>query len=163
MDKIINDFIEIRDFLLDSIDDKLDFYLKDLWDPISSHILIDHFYKVVEKDLHNIFPFFPKEFLPKIKLRLNYDDQTIEKSTQRFLNKEKYFIFLANVDIEQENYDLYYKTSFDPRKPYVFFARYGHKNSSILKGSKSAAAEYFMGKHTPLSIAYHIAHEDGVL
>ncbi len=163
MDKLTNDFVEIRNYLFDSISEKLDFFLKDLWDPLSTHILIQEIYKVINNDLNNIFPFFPKEYLPKMKLRLMYEEFIIEKSLQYFLNKDTNLIFLGNADVGSENYDLYYKKSFDPTTPYIFLARYGHQDESIIKGSKTAAADYFTGKYTPLSLAYHIAHEDGVV
>lgn len=163
MDDLINDFIEIREFLFNSIGEKLDFFLKDLWDPLSNHILIKEIYKLINNDLNNIFPSFPKEYLPKVRLRLIYEEFIIEKSLQYFLNRDTNLIFLGNADVGSENYDLYYKKSFDPTRPYIFFARFGHQEESIIQGSKTAATDYFTGKYTPLSLAYHIAHEDGVV
>jgi hypothetical protein len=164
MDKLINDFIEIRNFLVDSIDEKLDFFLKDLWDPIISYILIQEIYKLINNDLASIFPFFPKEYFPKIKLRLIREKLIIQRTTQHFLNKSNNLIFLGNADVGSKNYDLYYKeTCSDPTISHVFFARFDHKTNSLIKGARTAATEYFTGKYTPLSVAYHIAHEDGVI
>jgi len=163
MDKLINNFIEIRDFLSDSIGEKINFFLADCWDPISSHVLTKEVYKIVDNELCYNFQNFPKEYLPKVRLKILHNELLIEASIQCFLNQDTNLKFLANVDINSENFDLYYRRSFDPTITYVFFARFGHAPDLVIKGAKTAAAEYFMGKHTPLSLAYHIAHEEGII
>lgn len=163
MDKLIRDFVEIRDFLLDSIDEKLEIFLTDVWDPLCKFILIKEVYKVIEHGLHTDFPNFPQKYLPKVRLKVIDEKYIIEKHIQSFFNSDTNLILLANVDIDSEMYDLYYRESFNPTVPYVFFAKYGHDSDCIMRGGKTAAAEYFLGKHTPLSIAYQIAHEEGVI
>ena len=88
---------------------------------------------------------------------------SIEVNIQSFFNQDINLVFLANVDFNSENYDLYYRESYDPGVTHVFFAKFGHSPDLIIKGARTAAAEYFMGKQTPLSLAYHIAHEEGVV
>ena len=45
----------------------------------------------------------------------------------------------------------------------MFVAKYGHGFDEYYSGSKTAEAEYYMGMPTPLSIAYGMALEDGVI
>ncbi|MFW9872201.1 MAG: hypothetical protein ACFFG0_03790 [Candidatus Thorarchaeota archaeon] len=163
MKKLIKDFVKIKTFLKDSVDDKLDFFLTDSWDPISRHILIQELYKTLANELHNTFPNFPEEYLPKIRFKVIEEENIIEKHIQSFFNDDKRLIFLANLDIGSTNYDLYYRKSYDISVPFIFFAKYGHKNDSLIKGAKTAAAEFLMGKCTPLSVAYQIAQEEGIL
>jgi hypothetical protein len=163
MDKLIQDFIEVKDFLLDSIDDKLELFLTDIWDPFSKFVLIKELYKVIGLELHSQFPNFPKEYLPKVRLKVIDEECMIEKHIQVFFNTDTRLVLLASLDIGDVPYDLYYKKSYDPTTPYRFFAKYGHDSESIMQGSKTAAAEYFMGKCTPLSIAFQIAQEEGVV
>lgn len=163
MDKIVYDFIKVRNYLLDTIDDKLDFFLTDMWDPLCSYALVRDFSKTVIFDLRCEFPFFPEHYLPKVRFKVDHENSMIEKHIQAFFNKDKNLIFLANLDIGQENYDLYYRRSYDPTSPFIFFAKYGHDKDCIMKGAKTAAAEYFMGKCTPLSVAFQIAQDEGFI
>jgi len=163
MDKLIKNFIKIRDFLSETIGKQLLFYLAEMWDPANSYVLIRETINLLRQDLINRFPTFPPEYLPQIKLKVVPEEYLIEKNVQFYFNQDSNLKFLACVDIDSSNYDLYYKKSFDLRTPYIFVAKYGHYKSSILKGSKTAAKEYLLGKQTPLSLAYYIAHQEGII
>lgn len=163
MDALVQDYINVRDFLLSSIDEKLEIFLTDIWDPLCKFVLIKEVYKVIENDLHQVFPNFPRKYLPKVRLKVVDEEHMIEKHVQSFFNSNIRLKLLANIDIGPETYDLYYRESFNPTTPYVFFAKYGHDAECMMKGSKTAAAEYFLGKCTPLSVAYQIAYEEGVI
>jgi hypothetical protein len=163
MDKLIHDFIDIKNYLVSRIDDKLDFFLTDIWDPMCLYALIREFNKTINSELRNQFPDFPFEYLPKTRFKVMNEDLMIEKHIQSFFNTDKNLTFLANLDIGEENYDLYYRKSYDPTTPFVFFAKYGHDKGCLMKGGKTAAAEYFMGKCTPLSVAFQIAQDEGFI
>lgn len=161
MDTDINIFVQIRDYLLDNLEEKAKVYLAGMWDPLCKYILIRETYEIINRELSDAFPDFPKEYFPKVKFKINDEEFSIEATVQTFLNTDTDLIFLANLDVSSQNYDLYCRKSWDPRFDYVFFARFGHSIDSVIKGSKTAVAEYFTGKHTPLSLAYHMALQEG--
>lgn len=163
MGQLIHDFVEVKNYLLDSIDDKLDLFLTDMWDPLCKFVLVKELYKVIKSELHEKFPEFPVEYLPNVRLKVIDEELIIEKHIQGFFNNDKSLMFLANLDIGTDNYDLYYKKSYDLSSPFIFIAKYGHDGNCVIKGAKTAAAEYFMGKCTPLSVAFQIAQEEGIV
>jgi len=156
-------FIEARDYLVSTIEEKANIYLSGMWDPLSRFILIRETYKVINRELHDKFPDLPKEYLPQCKIRVDEESLSLEIGIQVYLNQDPKTIFLGNIDTAGVNYDLYYRESWDPNFKYVFIARYGHDPISVLKGSKTPAAEYMMGIQSPLSIAYHLALEEGIM
>jgi len=163
MDKMIVRFETVRDYLENNLDEKLEFFLTEIFDPITKANLISGLYTTINYELHYMFPDFPVTLLPKVKLKVLESELAVEKDVQYYLNTNERLIFLANVEINHKIYDLYYRRSYDPTITYVFFARYGHKENETIKGSRTAAQEYLSGKPTPLSIAFQIAQEEGIV
>lgn len=156
-------FLEARDYLLSTIEEKINVYLSGMWDPLCSFVLIRETNKLITEELHELFPILPKEHLPTCKFRIDNHSMELEVGIQRFLNIEPRLMFLGNVDVDMNNYDLYCRESWDPYFQYTFIARYGHDVNSVMKGSKTPAAEHMMGIQSPLSIAYHLALEEGYI
>ena len=50
----INRFVQIRDYLMDNLEEKAKVYLAGTWDPLCKYILIKETYKIVNilQDLH---------------------------------------------------------------------------------------------------------------
>jgi len=165
MKKLINQFIDIRAYLEKNVDDILDVFLVLPYEPPTALVIYNlskEVSKVIENTLHNKFPNFPKELLPKVKFKVEPNEQTIQVDIQSFFNEDSKLSFLANTDVGTKNYDLYYKKSYDIYVPYTFYAKYDHSLESVIKGSRTAAEEYITGKNTPLSVAFEIAQEEGV-
>jgi len=156
-------FIEARNHLISTLEDKANIYLSGIWDPISSFVLIRELNKVIANELNDLFPDIPKESLPQCKFKINDEVLDLEVGVQEYLNNEPNSIFLGNIGMSGINYDLYCRDSWDPNFQYIFIARYGHDPISVLKGSKTPAAEHMMGIQSPLSIAYNIALEEGFM
>jgi hypothetical protein len=163
MDNLIQDYIEIKNRLQEILEEMIEVFLCGIWDNYAYIYIVKEMQTLIKTQLANEFPDFPIVYLPQIKLRVDNDDQLIEAGIQQFLNQDQNLIFLGNVDVGPDNYDLYCRKSYDPRFDYVFFARYGHTQECIFKGSKSAAAEYMLGKQTPLSVAFELAVEEGFI
>lgn len=161
MDDLIQDYIKIKTRLQEVLEEMINVYLTGIWDNYMYVYIIKEMQNLVRNQLVAEFPDFPIAYLPQIKLRVIPEEHLIEAGIQQFLNKDQNLIFLGNSDIGENNYDLYCRKSFDPRFDYVFFARYGHTQECIFKGSKSAAADYMLGKQTPLSVAFELAVEEG--
>ena len=156
-------FIEARNYLISTLEEKVNVYLSGIWDPLSTFVLIRETNKVIEKELKSLFPDIQEEYLPKCKFKVRAEDHELEVGVQEYLHNEPNSTFLGNIEMTGVNYDLYCRNSWDPNFQYVFIARYGHDSISFLKGSKTAAAEYMMGIQSPLSIAYNIALEEGFM
>ena len=163
MQNYITIFNTCRKYLLKRLEEKIEVYLCDIWDPLCKYILIKETNKIIENELHNRFPQLPKIYLPKCKFRIDNESQTLEVGVQEFLNIDPKMYFLGNISIGDEPFDLYCRESFDPRFDYTFIAKYGHNETDCYTGSKSAAAEYMLGKYTPLAIAYGYAVEEGFI
>jgi hypothetical protein len=162
MNELTQDFIEIKTSLNQILRDMIQVYLSEMWDNEFMYVhIMKEMQNLIKTELVHEFPDFPVDYLPQVKLRFDSDEQIIEAGIQQFLNQDQNLIFLGNVDVGENNYDLYCRKSFDPRFDYVFFARYGHTQECIFKGSKSAAADYMLGKQTPLSVAFGMAVEEG--
>jgi hypothetical protein len=141
----------------------LEIYLCGIWDPYCKYIIIKETNQIIDNELHTKFPDLPKNYLPKVKFRILEDDSMTEVNIQNFYNTDSHLEFLGSVGIGDEMFDLYYRESFDPRFDYVFLARYGNDFEEYYSGSKTAEAEYYMGLATPLSIAYGMAVDDGII
>ena len=138
-------------------------YLTGIWDPLMKFVIIKETNSLIERLLEEQFPDFPKKYLPKVKFRIFEDEHEIEAGVQQYLNTTPELIFLGTNDLEASSFDYYIRKSWDPRCEYMFFARYGHTPDNIYSGAKVAAAEYFQGAMTPLSVAFGMAVEDGFI
>lgn len=156
-------FQEARQHLVEAVEPMLEIYLCGIWDPYCKYVLMRETDKLIDKQLSEQFPNLSKKYLPKVKFRIIENEELTEVNIQNYYNAESFLIFLGSVGMSDELYDLYYREAFDPRFDYVFVARYGHGFEEYYSGSKTAEAEYYMGMATPLSIAYGMAMEDGVI
>jgi len=163
MDKYIEQYIHIRDRLMEQLQPMMEVYATGMWDPLMRFMIVKDLQSVVDKQLSYEFPDFPISYMPKIKIKVDESIHFIEAGVQAFLNKTKGLMFLGNVDHGGATYDLYCRESWDPHFSHVFYARYGHEEESYDKGSKEPAAEYMMGIQTPLSIAYSFAIDEGYI
>jgi hypothetical protein len=163
MEDSIKIFIEAKEYLLETIPQKIDVFLMGIWDPIVKHSVIKETIDIIENELIELFPNLPLEYLPKCKFRIIDEDMEIEAGVQNYYNHEPGLTFLGSTMIGYEIFDCYYRDSYDPRFEYTFISRYGHEVDDYYVGSKTAEAEYYLGQQTPLSIAYGLAIEDGFI
>ena len=164
MDDLIQDYIKIKTRLQEILQEMIDVYLSDIWANEFMYLqIMREMQNLLKSELIHEFPDFPVEYLPRVKLRVDSEDEIIEAGIQQFLNQGHDFIFLGNADLGSDNYDFYCKKSFDLRFDYIFYARYGHSIECVFQGTTEAAAEYMAGKQTPLSVAFGMAVEDGFI
>ena len=158
---MIEQFIEIREYLKSHLRDMAEVYLTGMWDPLIKFVIIKETNKLLEKLMRHEFPDFPENYFPKVKFRIFEEDQEIEAGIQSYINKTPGLIFLGTSEMAGSPFDFYIRKSWDPSCEYMFFAKYGHDPDNMYSGAKVAAAEYFTGAMTPLSIAFGMAVEDG--
>ena len=163
MESQVNQFVQARDYMLGNLEQKIEVYLTGVWDPFVKHVIIRETLDIIEKELIELFPSFPLKYLPRCRFRIFEHEGEIEAGVQTYYNHEPELTFLGSTLIGYEAFDCYYRGSYDPRFDYMFVARYGHKEDDYYVGSKSAAAEYYLGQQTPLSLAYGLAIEDGFI
>lgn len=156
-------FCKARQYLVESIEPTIDCFLTGIWDPHIKYVLIKETNEIIDRDLRIQFPDLPQRYLPKVKFRLHEEAQTTEVSIQTYFNRRQYLIYLGSAGIAGQQFDFYFRESFDPRASYIFISKYGHAHDHYYSGSKTAEAEYYMGAVTPLAIAYGMALEDGVI
>jgi hypothetical protein len=58
---------------------------------------------------------------------------------------------------------MYYRSSLAPVDNILLIARYGHDKDCRFVGSNIARDEYHLGAMTPLSVAYSMAVDDGLV
>jgi len=162
-DELVKTYCEARDYLSQNIEEKVDVFLTGIWDPLIKYVLIKETSDIINKELTELFPVLPSKYLPKCRFRIFEDDAYIEAGIQQYFNTRPNLVYLGTNDLGSTSFDYYMKdvggTPFDAR----FIARYGHDEDSVIAGSKTAEAEYYMGAITPLSVAYGMAIEDGFI
>ena len=163
MEQNIKQFIQARDYVLDSLSQKIEVYLTGVWDIYVRHVLTKETANLIRKELIELFPGLSSEYLPRCKFRIFDQVMEIEASIQNYYNHEPELIYLGSSMIGLEIFDCYYRDSHDPSFEYMFISRYGHEKDDYYVGSKAAAAEYYLGQQTPLSVAYGLAIEDGFI
>lgn len=161
MDDNIKLFCEAREYLLQSVEEKVEVFMTGMWDPLMKFIIIRETNQIIEKELSFMFPDLPKKYRPKCKFRIFDDIFSIEAGIQNYLNTEPNLTFLGTNDIGATVFDYYIRDTWGASFDHMFIARHGHDENSVFTGSKTAEAEYYMGAMTPLSIAYGMAVEDG--
>ena len=159
----VGGFLNAREYLVENMEATIETYLTGIWDPHIKFILVRETCNLINNDLKVRFPELDATLYPKVKFRIFEDEMNIECGIQKYINQERNLRFLGMTGVQGVFYDLYLRDSYDPREPYIFYARYGHEWDSYFSGAKTAAAEYYLGQMTPLSIAYGMAIEDGYL
>jgi len=163
MDENVKLFCDARDYVLSTLAQKIEVFLPGVWDPINKFMVIREVIDIVERELINLFPMISIKQLPRCRFRVFEENMEIEAGVQNYYNHEPELSFLGTTMLGSEMFDCYYRGSYDPRFEYMFIARYGHKEDDFYIGSKTAAAEYYLGQQTPLSLAYGLALEDGFI
>jgi hypothetical protein len=163
MDEAINIYCQARDHVLSGLPQMIEVFMTGMWSPFLKHNLIRETTDIIQKELIELFPNLPSKHLPRSRFRIFEEDHTLEAAVQNYYNHEPELTFLGTTMIGQELFDCYYRGSYDPRYEYMFVSRYGHGEQDYYVGSKTAAAEYYLGQETPLSLAYGLAIEDGFI
>lgn len=163
MNDLTEQFIEIRQFLTSNLLQMSEVYLTGMWDPLMKFVIIKETNGLIKRMLEDKYPDFPVKYLPKVKFRVYEGDHEIEAGVQAYLNTTPQLTFLGSSELEGCAFDFYLRKSYDPNCEYMFFARYGHTIDNVYSGAKVAAAEYFQGAMTPLSVAFGMAVEDGFI
>ena len=71
MDKYVEQYIHIRDTLMNKLHSMMDVYMTGMWDPLMRHIIIKEIQAIIVRDLSREFPDFPVSYLPHIKIRVS--------------------------------------------------------------------------------------------
>jgi hypothetical protein len=163
MDKLTTAFLDVRKYVIEHLAMKIELFMTQPWNPIVKHVIIRETCNIINKEISNRFPDFPKKYYPQVRFKILDEEKHIEAGVQNYLNKETDLKFLGTNNIGSTAFDYYVRESWDLNFSYIFIARYGHTFQYEHRGSKTAEAEYYMGVITPLSTAYGIAIEDGFI
>jgi len=159
----LDTFIGARDYLVKNIDPTIQAYLCGIWDPYSRFIIAREINSMISKELIEKFPELPEHLQPRFKYRVHEKDSEIEINIQKYICTDCNLEYLGAIGISSVLYDLYYRDAYDGTDDKYFIARYGHIYDSYFSGTKTAEAEYYMGQATPLSVAYGMAINDGII
>jgi len=159
----IDQYIKIRSYVLSSVTEKLQTFLIDKLDPLIKHVITREIYEMVNKELVEKFPDFPKHLFPQMRIKIDEEEKDITVGIQTYLNEDPSLNFLGVSDMDDATYDFYVGDCFDSRADHKLVARYGHYAHNLYEGTRTAESEYFLGMFTPLSVAYGMAIEDGFI
>lgn len=158
----LEEFIEIRDILFDKVKELVEVYMCDIWDPLMKYTINRDMMKIIKTDIANEYPDFPIQYLPKIRLEEESDEQ-INVIIQEHMNPFDLLNYLGTVEYDGGVYDLYCRDSWTPDCSHVFYAIYGNDKDMVIKGASTARDEFFTGVYSPLSIAYQLAVDQGYI
>lgn len=160
-------FIEARDYLIERIEPTIKAYFTGIWDPLITYIIAKEIDSLMTDEVIEKFPELPNRLQPRFKYRVfeteDKDGANIEVNIQKYINTDYDLSYLGAVGIGSVLYDLYHRDAYDGSNDKYFIARYGHDYNSYFAGSKTAEAEYYLGAMTPLSVAYRMAMDDGII
>jgi hypothetical protein len=156
-------FIQAREYLIENVEPTLQAYICGIWDPCITFIIAREIDSIINKDLIEKFPALPSKFYPRFKYRMFEELEEIEINIQKYINTDSDLEYLGAIGMAGVLYDLYHRDAYDGSKDKYFIARYGHQHDSYFSGSKTAEAEYRLGATTPLSVAYGMAVNDGII
>ena len=161
---LIRNFLMLKNHLQSSIIKKAEVYLHYKFDdPFIKHAFLQELYNLVRREMIDMSPSFPHDLLPKCKMRIFPETLDVEITVQNYLNMKKDLLFLGSIDINDKPHDFYIKDNQNIAYDHMFFARYGNDNLKVHSGSQQAVDEYMLGVESPLSIAYALAIEDGLI
>ena len=156
-------FIQARDYLIETIEPTLKAYLCQIWDPCIMFIILKEIDAIINRDIVKNFPDLPSRHLPRFKYRLFAETEELEVNIQKYICRDYGLDYLGAFGMADVVYDLYHRDAYDGTGNRHFVARYGHMPDSYFSGSKTAEAEYHLGALTPLSVAYAMALQDGII
>lgn len=162
-DNYIELFTQARDYLVERAEPLLKTYYCNIWDPLSKFVIFREMQNILKNEIRELAPDLPEHMRPQIKFRVWEEDLELGVAVQQHLNKERNLTYLGTADIFPVLYDLYYTQAFDGSKNLMFVCKYSHLDNDRISGCKSAEAEYYLGAHTPLSVAYAIALDEGII
>ncbi len=163
MEQQIEQFIQARNYLVESVREKVEVFMTGMWDPLIKYVIIRETNDILKKEISKKFPDLSPKHYPQCKFRIFEEEAHIEAGVQNYFNSQPNTTFLGTTEMGGVVFDFYMRDSWDPRFDYMFIARYGHDEHSTFVGSKTAQAEYFLGEVTPLSVAYGMAITDGFI
>lgn len=163
LDDQVELFLQAREYLSESISQKVELFMTGMWDPLSKYIIIKETNNIIKKELKLLYPDLLEIYYPRCRFKIFDDEKVIEAGIQQYFNPQRSLNFLGTTDVGPDMYDMYYRNSFDSRFDLILIARYGHNPECNFTGSQSAKAEYYLGEMTPLSVAYGMALEDGLV
>ena len=117
MEEHLEEYLEIREVLVQKIDPMIDVYMCNIWDPLIGHAIIKEVKQLIITELSQDFPEFPIKYLPEVKIKINQEDKQIEVVTQLYFNIDSSLHFLSSIDYDGSVYDLYCRHFF--HKAYV--------------------------------------------
>lgn len=162
-DNHIDLFNKAKDYLLERAEPLLKTYYCNIWDPLSKFVIFRELQKILKYEVRELVPELPKHMRPQMRFRVWEEDLEIGVAIQQYLNRERNLNYLGSAEIFPVTYDLYYTEAFDGSSDLMFVCKYSHLDADRVSGIKAAEAEYYLGAHTPLSVAYAVAIDEGII
>ena len=162
-DNNIELFNKAKDYLLERAEPLLKTYYCNIWDPLSKFVIFRELQKILKYEIRELVPDLPEHMRPQMRFRVWEEDLEIGVAVQQYINRERNLHYLGSAEIFPVTYDLYYTESFDGSNDFMFVCKYSHLDTDRISGCKTAEAEYYLGAHTPLSVAYAVAIDEGII
>jgi hypothetical protein len=162
-DNYIELFTQAKDYLIERAEPLLMTYYCNIWDPLSKFVIFREMQKILKNEIKELVPDLPEHMRPQIRFRVWEEDSELGVAVQQYVNKERNLNYLGSAEIFPVTYDLYYTKSFDGSSNPLFVCKYSHLDEDRISGCRTAEAEYYLGAHTPLSVAYAVALDEGII
>lgn len=163
MDKIIEMFEEIKKSMDAEIKDSLQVYYVYMYDPVTEYLMERELKKLVHQRMEEMWPDFPKEFLPQFRIKIQ-DSSHVEMQIQSFFNDLKGWRYIGTLTMpfDIDIYDIYIRTNVGI-EPFELMTKFNHDRNSVFIGGQKAVYEYSQEAATPLAYAYDYAVHEGEL
>jgi len=111
MDNLTNQFIKIRNHTIFSATEKMQTFVSDIWDPFIKFTITKEINKMLDTELIKLYPDFPKNLFPQIRIKIDESEKLIEIGIQTYLNQNPELNFLGVSDFDNNTYDFYVRKS----------------------------------------------------
>jgi hypothetical protein len=161
--ELLNQFNLIKQTILENLNSHMSIMECHIWDPICGLVAIREIKKYINIEIQNIFPDFPIEYIPQIFFKFESSEENLEVGVQTYFNDSQNLVYIGTCEFDAVLYDMYYENSYEPYAKFNFIAKYGNDPENKISGGREAANDYLQGKSTPLSLAFQLAIDMGIV
>lgn len=160
---LIEQFSAARDLLFETMRESLPVYFSALFDPVCEHLVERESCRIAEDRVREFFPELPEQYFPQFRIKRSEDNpDCMDVMVQQYFCRSNGLKYLGTAGLDDELFDVYVR---DPAfmDEISILVKYGHEPDEVLTGTERAYHEYSMGMYTPLSVAYQMAMDEGLI
>jgi hypothetical protein len=160
---IFEQFSAARDMIFETLRESLPIYFSILFDPMCEALIERETCKIAFETVQECFPDLPEQYIPQFRIKRSADDpESMEIMVQQYFCRSCGLRYIGTAGLDNELFDVYIR---DPSviDGVSILVKYGHDPKDVLTGTERAYHEHSMGMYTPLSVAYQMAMDEGLI